>query len=190
MKTANLLRLAGVVIALGMALALAGVIPAGAQSTATVRVSNLEASESSPVQTSLGQQYAQSFCTGSFAVALTKVRLATRTQSPDPGPSVTILSDRSGEPGQTVATLSNPATFDNSISTHEDFTGSEVQLDANARYWVVVSAQQTLVVSVTESTQETAEAGWSISDRLYGDIGGWRPASEYDESPNGLSNCL
>ena len=173
-------------MALGIALALAGVIPAGAQSTGTVRVSNLEAAESNPVQISLRQQYAQSFCTGSFAVALTKVRLATRTQSSDPAPSVTIRADRSGEPGQTVATLSNPATFDNSMSTHEDFTGSGVQLDANARYWVVVSAQQTLVVSVTESTQETGEAGWSMSDRLYGNFGGWRPAFEYDESPNGL----
>ena len=163
-------------MALVMALALAGVIPAGAQSTATVRVSNLEAAESNPVQISLRQQYAQSFCTGPYAVTLDKVRLATRTQSPDPAPSVTIHSDRSGAPGQTVATLSNPETFDNSMSTHEDFTSSGIELDTNARYWVVVSAQQTLVVGVTESTQETAEAGWAISDRLYGNFGGWRPA--------------
>ena len=174
-------------IVMAVVLAVAGVTAAGAQSTATVRVSNLEAAETSQISLSGGQQYAQSFCTGPFAVALTKVRLATRsTSGPNPAPSVTIRADRSGEPGQTVDTLSNPTTFDNAISTNEDFTSSGVTLEAKARYWLVLSVQDSLVFGVTESRHEFSAAGWSMGDKVfYRGIAEWRPAFVSAKRPNG-----
>ena len=173
-------------IVMAVVLALAGGTPAGAQSTATVRVSNLEAAETSQISLGEGQQYAQSFCTGPFAVALTKVRLAMRsTSGPNPVPSVTIHADRSGEPGQTVATLSNPTTFDNTISANEDFTSSGVTLEANARYWLVLSAQDLLVFGVTESRHEFSAAGWSMGDKMsHRGNAGWRPAFVSAKRPN------
>ena len=184
----RLLRLwAPTIVMMGVVLAVAGVTPAGAQSTETVRVSNLEAAETGQISLGEGQQYAQSFCVGPFAVALTKVRLATRSASgPNPAPSVTIRADRSGEPGQTVDTLSNPTTFDGDISTNEDFTSSGVTLEANARYWLVLSAQDSLVFGVTGSRHEVSAAGWSMGDKMfYGGNAGWRPAFVSAKRPNG-----
>ena len=175
------------IIVMAVVLAVAGVTPAGAQSIETVRVSNLEAAETSQISLGEGQQYTQSFCTGPFAVALTKVRLATRsTSGPNPAPSVTIRADRSGEPGQTVDTLSNPTTLDGDISTNEDFTSSGVTLEANARYWLVLSVQNSLVFGVTESRHEFSAAGWSMGDKLfYRGNAGWRPAFVSAKRPNG-----
>ena len=180
-------RLWAPTIVMAVVLAVAGVTPAGAQSTETVRVSNLEAAETSQISLGEGQQYAQSFCTGPFAVALTKVRLATRsTSGPNPAPSVTIRADRSGEPGQTVDTLSNPTTFDGDISTNEDFTSSGVTLEANARYWLVLSVQGSVVFGVTESRHEFSAAGWSMGDKMfYRGNAGWRPAFVSAKRPNG-----
>ena len=180
-------RLWAPTIVMAVVLAVAGVTPAGAQSTETVRVGNLEAAETSQISLGEGQQYAQSFCAGPFAVALTKVRLATRsTSGPNPAPSVTIRADRSGEPGQTVDTLSNPTTFDGDISTNEDFTSSGVTLEANARYWLVLSVQDSLVFGVTGSRHEFSAAGWSMGDKLfYRGNAGWRPAFVSAKRPNG-----
>ena len=71
-------RLWAPTVVMALMLAVAGVTPVGAQSTATVRVSNLEEEATSHIGATAGQQYAQPFCTGPFAVALTKVRLGTR----------------------------------------------------------------------------------------------------------------
>ncbi len=174
-------------VVMALLLALAGVTPAGAQSTATVRVSNLEAAQSTEIAVNPGQQYAQPFCTGPFAVTLNKVRVATRTPRPNPPLSVTIRTDQSGGPGETVDTLSNPAPFDNDISTNEDFTTNGVQLDANARYWLVISVQEAFLFSVTESMHQSTEAGWSIADKLFGGGGaGWSPAFVSAKRPNGV----
>ena len=180
-------RLWAPTVVMALMLAVVGVTPVGAQSTATVRVSNLEEEATSHIGATAGQQYAQPFCTGPFAVTLTKVRVSTRTPRPNPSPSVTIRADRSGEPGETVDTLSNPAAFDDDILTNEDFTSSGVQLDANARYWLVLSVQDSLAFGVTESRHESAEAGWSIVDNLFSrDSAGWNPAFVSAKRPNGV----
>ena len=186
MNTAKRRGLKGTVITLGVGLAVVGVTLAGAQPTESVMVSNLAEAASSSVGTTSGQQYAQSFCTGPFAVMLTKVRLPTSTSRTDPAPSVTIRADGSGKPGQTVATLSNPATFDEDIATNEDFTSSGVELAANSSYWLVISAQNPLDFSITESRNETAAAGWSMIDKLYGNNGGWGPAFISTRRPDGF----
>ena len=83
--------------------------PALSQQTSTVRVSNLD-QPSSVLRTTIGsdQKYAQSFCTGSVAVTLDKVRLYTLSNETDPNamfykndpaPVVTIRStDAWGKP--------------------------------------------------------------------------------------------
>ena len=182
-------RLGAPAIVMALLLAVAGVTPAGAQSAATVRVSTLDETSANPVGISGGLKYAQSFCTGDFDVTLSKVRLATRT-SGELEPAVTISSDTSGRPGGTIDTLTNPATFDNDISTNEDFTSSGVELDANTRYWLVIYAGQrtpSLYVDITRSKLESsAEAGWSIGDKmLYQGSSGWSPAFAKSE-PSGF----
>ena len=182
-------RLGAPAIVMALLLALAGVTPAGAQSAATVRVSTLDETSANPVGISGGLKYAQSFCTGDFDVTLSKVRLATRTRG-ELEPAVTISADTSGRPGGTIDTLTNPATFDNDISTNEDFTSSGVELDANTRYWLVIYAGQrtpSLYVDITRSKLESsAEAGWSIGDKmLYQGRSGWSPAFASSE-PSGF----
>ena len=118
-------------------LVVADISPAGAQSTEILRLSTLDETTSNPVGVSGGQQYAQSFCTGESEVTLSKVRLPTSSSS-DSEPSVTIRAGGSGGPGETIDTLTNPETFDNSISTYEDFTSSGIELDANTSYWLVI----------------------------------------------------
>ena len=169
-------------------LTMEGITPAGAQSSATARVSTLDEASAGPFSIRGGQQYAQSFCTGDSDVTFSKVRLATRT-SGELDPTLTIRADTSGSPGATIDTLINPATSDNDISTNEDFTSSGVELDANTRYWLVISSGQrspSLNVDLTRSKVESsAEAGWSIGDKmLYRGSGGWPPAFASSE-PSG-----
>ena len=169
-------------------LVVADISPAGAQSTEILRLSTLDETTSNPVGVSGGQQYAQSFCTGESEVTLSKVRLPTSSSS-DSEPSVTIRAGGSGGPGETIDTLTNPETFDNFISTYEDFTSSGIELDANTSYWLVIhvgDGSDPLTFGVTESKLESsAEAGWSIGDKmLYQGSGGWSPAFASSE-PSG-----
>ena len=159
-------------------MAAADISPVGAQSTETLRVSTLDETASRQIGVTPNQRYTQSFCTGNSSATLTKVRLPTRSSGPDPSPSVTIRAEMSGEPGETIDTLTNPTTFDDSISTYEDFTGSGLEFAANAHCWLVLSVQGPLTLSVTQSHNESAaEAGWSIGDKIfYGGNGGWQPA--------------
>ena len=170
-------------------LVVADISPAGAQSTEILRLSTLDETASSEIAIARGQQYAQSFCTGESEVTLSKVRLPTRTSS-ESEPSVTIRAGRSGGPGETIDTLTNPETFDDSISTNEDFTSSGIELDANTSYWLVIhvgDGSDPLTFGVTESKLESsAEAGWSIGDKVvYGRSGGWYPAFVSSKRPSG-----
>ena len=84
-KMGNRVRI-GVLLALSMAILLVVVvnhaIPAMAQSTSTLMVSNLDQPSSLPRTTITGdQEYAQSFCTGSVAATLDKVRTYTLSNS-------------------------------------------------------------------------------------------------------------
>ena len=102
-------------------------IPALSQSTSSVRVSNLD-QPSSALRTTIGddQHYAQSFCTGSVATTLDKVRLYTLSNETvpnamfyryDPAPVVTIRStDAWGKPGEVMHTLTSPVTEDNAAT--------------------------------------------------------------------------
>ena len=123
-------------------------IPATAQVTSTAMVSNLDQQSSVLRTTILGdQKYAQSFCTGSVAATLDKVRLYTLSNETDPNamfyehhpaPVVTIRStDAWGKPGAVLHTLTNPV-IDGSMDTAEDFTSSGYELAAHTSYAVVI----------------------------------------------------
>ena len=121
--------------------------PAQAQATSTVRVSNLAQPFSGAHWSVTSKQgFAQSFCSGSAAATLDKVRLhvfsydADRTSmfyKYDPAPVVTIRADRSGRPGTVLQTLTSPV-IDNTTVAAKDFTSSGYALAADTTYWVAV----------------------------------------------------
>ena len=154
--------------------------PAQAQSTGTLMVSNLDQSSSARYNViSPNHHYAQSFCTGSVATTLDKVRLYTISKSTDPtamfyrydpAPVVTIRStDAWGKPGEVLHTLTNPV-IDGSKDTAEDFTSSGYELAANTTYSVAIyqpSDSGHFAFIDTESTLEETEPqlGWTIGDQ-------------------------
>ena len=174
----------GVVLTLAMVAALMLVMnhasPALAQQTSTVMVSNLgQPSSARYTVISPNHHYAQSFCTGSVATTLDKVRLYTISKSTDPNavfyrgdpaPVVTIRStDAWGKPGAVLHTLTNPV-IDSSKDTAEDFTSSGYELAANTTYSVAIyqpSDSGHFAFVDTESTLEDTETqlGWTIGDQ-------------------------
>ena len=174
----------GVVLTLSMVVLLMLVMnhasPALAQATGSVRVSNLDQPSSARYTViSPNHHYAQSFCTGSVATTLDKVRLYTISKSTDPNalfyhgdpaPVVTIRStDAWGKPGAVLHTLTNPV-IDGSKDTAEDFTSSGFELAANTTYSVAIyqpSDSGHFAFIDTESTLEDTETqlGWTIGDQ-------------------------
>ena len=154
--------------------------PALSQSTGTLMVSNLDQPSSARYTViSPNHHYAQSFCTGSVATTLDKVRLYTISKSTDPNamfyrgdpaPVVTIRStDAWGKPGAVLHTLTNPV-IDGSKDTAEDFTSSGFELAANTTYSVAIyqpSDSGHFAFVDTESTLEETEPqlGWTIGDQ-------------------------
>ncbi len=154
--------------------------PAQAQSTGTLMVSNLDQPSSARYTIiSPNHHYAQSFCTGSVAATLDKVRIYTLSLSavgnpmgftPPPAPVVTIRStDAWGKPGAVLHTLTNPV-IDGSKDTAEDFTSSGYELAANTTYSVAIyqpSDSGHFAFVDTESTLEDTETqlGWTIGDQ-------------------------
>ena len=154
--------------------------PAQAQSTGTLMVSNLDQPSSARYTViSPNHHYAQSFCTGSVATTLDKVRLYTISKSTDPNamfyygdpaPVVTIRStDAWGKPSAVLHTLTNPV-IDGSKDTAEDFTSSGFELAANTTYSLAIyqpSDSGHFAFVDTESTLEETEPqlGWTIGDQ-------------------------
>ena len=154
--------------------------PAIGQATGSVRVSNLDQPSTARYTViSPNHHYAQSFCTGSVATTLDKVRIYTRSLAavgnpmgvtPPPAPVVTIRStDAWGKPGEVLHTLTNPA-IDGSKDTAEDFTSSGFELAANTTYSVAIyqpSDSGHFAFLNTESTLENTETqlGWTIGDQ-------------------------
>ena len=182
-----------VVLTLSMVAALMLVMtqatPAIAQVTSTAMVSNLDQPSSVLRTTILGdQKYAQSFCTGSVATTLDKVRLYTLSNETDPtamfyrydpAPVVTIRStDPWGKPGAVLHTLTNPV-IDGSMDTAEDFTSSGYELAANTTYSVVIhrpnSTGHIAFLSTTSASEDTeTQLGWAIGDQyMYYAGHGW-----------------
>ena len=202
---------AGVLFTLPMAVLLMLVMthaaPAPAQATGTVSVSNLD----QPLPTKYpsivhsqiikysdiggGNSFAQSFCTGSVAATLDKVRLYTISKEADrnttfyehdPAPVVTIRStDAWGKPGAVLHTLTNPV-IDGSIDTAEDFTSSGYELAANTTYSVVIHrplATGHIGFAHTFSPFEDTgtQLGWAIGDQyMHEGVLGWSDLGRKD----------
>ena len=176
-RTSALLTLSIVVL---LMLVTTTATPALSQSTGTLMVSNLDQPSSARYTIiSPNHHYAQSFCTGSVATTLDKVRLYTISKSTDPtaifyrydpAPVVTIRStDAWGKPGAVLHTLTNPV-IDGSKDTAEDFTSSGYELAANTTYSVAIyqpSDSGHFAFVDTESTPEDTETqlGWTIGDQ-------------------------
>ena len=167
-------------VVIALMLVMTHAIPALSQSTSTVMVSNLgQPSSARYTVISPNHHYAQSFCTGSVATTLDKVRLYTISKEADrttmfyehdPAPVVTIRStDAWGKPSAVLHTLTNPV-IDGSKDTAEDFTSSGFELAANTTYSVAIyqpSDSGHFAFVDTESTLEETEPqlGWTIGDQ-------------------------
>ena len=115
---------------------------------------------------------AQSLVTGSnaggYAVSAVQIRLKSVSGKTT---VVKIKEDNNGEPGNLVATLTNPA----SLSAHNinTFTAPPgTTLAASTTYWITrgegISGSSRLTFALTAATAETGQPGWSIGDsRLY-----------------------
>ena len=202
----------GVVLTLSMVAALMLVMtqatPAVAQQTSTVMVSNLDQPQPTKYPSIVhsqiikysdigwGNSFAQSFCTGSVAATLDKVRLYTISKEADrntmfyehdPAPVVTIRStDAWGKPGEVLHTLTNPV-IDGSIDTAEDFTSSGFELAATTTYAVVIyrplATGHIGFLSTTSPSEDTeTQLGWAIGNQYMYHAGfGWT-----DDSHEGL----
>ena len=179
----------GVLLTLAMVatlmLVMTDITPAGAQSTATVRVSNMDQPIAGAENLYFGQMRAQAFCTSNVPVTLDKVRMYTRSfhkRPNSPGyagtlaPSVSIRSDVSRRPGPVLHTLTNPSSIDETFDTAEDFTSSGYELAANTTYWLTVYRPDNtghIQFANTLSTAEDSdtESGWSLGDSILAEYG-------------------
>ena len=179
----------GVLLTLAMVatlmLVMTDITPAGAQSTATVRVSNMDQPIAGAENLYFGQMRAQAFCTSNVPVTLDKVRMYTRSfhkRPNSPGyagtlaPSVAIRSDVSRRPGPVLHTLTNPSSIDETFDTAEDFTSSGYELAANTTYWLTVYRPDNtghIQFANTLSTAEDSdtESGWSLGDSILAEYG-------------------
>ena len=114
------------------------------------------------------QSFVTGFNAGGYAVSAVQIRLKSVSGKTT---VVKIREDNNGEPGDLVATLTNPA----SLSAHNinTFTAPPgTTLAASTTYWITkgegISDSSRLTLAFTAATAETGEPGWSIGDsRLY-----------------------
>ena len=120
---------------------------------------------------STGSIVAQSVRTGPNAdgYTISEVVIRLHAGSGSTSTSVSIRKNASGEPGDLVATLTNPSTLSrNSLNTFTAPVGT--RLDASKTYWITVSEgiSNRAPLSLTFSNAQTGAQGWRIGDnRLY-----------------------
>ena len=114
------------------------------------------------------QSFVTGFNAGGYAVSAVQIRLKSVSGKTT---VVKIREDNNGEPGDLVATLTNPASLSsNDINTFTAPAGTT--LAASTTYWITkgegISGSSRLTLAFTAATAETGEPGWSIGDsRLY-----------------------
>ena len=112
---------------------------------------------------------ATQFTTGNHANGYT-IRAVRLNIEVDSGttPQVSIYSDASGQPDESLKVLTNPGTIP-AVETELDFGAGNYELDANTTYWIVIeraSGTGSIISLATDSTSEDAGSatGWSIGD--------------------------
>ncbi len=176
--------------------------PADAQQASPTFVANT--GQSSLAGTHLEYDFAQAFTTGSnsagYSLRSVGVEFAT-IQSGFSSSSLTasIHADSGGSPGNSLGTLTNPASFPVSSSDQTlTFTSSAgIDLAANTTYFLVIdlsSAESASLMRLTGSGSEDGggQAGWSIADgfsrRAWNTTGAWSTfASSMKLSLGGVS---
>ena len=176
--------------------------PAGAQQATETFVANT--GQSSLAGTHLEYDFAQAFTTGSnsagYSLRSVGVEFAT-IQNGFSSSSLTasIHADSGGSPGNSLGTLTNPASFPVSSSDQTlTFTSSAgIDLAANTTYFLVIdlsSAESASLMRLTGSDSEDGggQAGWSIGDgfsrRAWNTTGAWSTfASSMKLSLGGVS---
>ena len=171
------------------ALGLLVAAPAQAQ-TATKLVSNTGQANSG-LLSSFSNDLAQAFTTGSNAAGykLTRADMQLRDATTTaPTYSVHIYSNSSGSPGNSIGTLTNPASLPKGADQVAQFTasGGGIDLAANTTYFLVIDVTGSgggglgsVGVPLTSSNAEDsgAAAGWSIADtglfRAFNTTGAW-----------------
>ena len=127
--------------------------------------------QTSGAATSLGNDFAQAFTTGSHpqGYRLVNVGIEFSAITTQPDYSVRIHPDSGGSPSPLgiVITLTNPASLVQGVNSFTLASENEgFNLDPDRTYWVVldVSSQGDAEIQLTASDSETGESGWSIAD--------------------------
>ena len=126
-----------------------------------------QASDSSLSIDSRDAAYAQAFTTSPVSTTLDWVRLSMSVPSRTT-PKVAIHEDSDGRPGSRLRTLGNPSGLDEDTGTSEEFTTTNLVMQPNSKYWVVVtraSGSGSVVLGATASAAEDANAAanWTIA---------------------------
>ena len=168
----------GVVIAAALMLGL----PGPSHALGSVLVSNT--GKASSAQTAADSaNHAQAFTTGgnSLGYPLASIELDVLTAPGNGTLTVTVRdSDASGNPGNVVHTLTNPANVGTGLQTFTAPAGAT--LDANTKYWVRTAYSASVGEPVWRTTSSDGEdsgryPGWSIgNDRLELVSGSWNTA--------------
>ena len=139
-------------------------VPLYAQEVTTLVSNTTETSNSSSNGT-----HAQSFRTGTnpTGYTITEVGIQLGTFVSGATQTVTKISDDDGgEPGNVLATLTNPTILGNSLNTFTAPAGTT--LDPGETYWVVVNdglpVGDTWRYAITSGNSEAGEAGWEIDN--------------------------
>ncbi len=170
-------RLRGALAAALLALPLLMGLAAGAQAQDLTLVSNADNKILDGARSS--GRGAQSFTTGSYASGylLTSVGIHVWDQAGStPAIVATIREDKNGNPGDIVATLTNPDRL--RLRRINTFTApANTRLAASTKYWLAVNESskfdEKLGFSLTNDKTETGQTGWSIDNRKYRSAGKW-----------------
>ena len=131
----------------------------------TTLVSNTHLSANGSNATFLAQSFETGPNTGGYTVSEVDMRLGLGTAS-GRSARVKIRQDDGGEPGDLVATLTNPGTLtENSLNTFKAPAGTT--LAPSTTYWLTVGediSSDKASVDYAEANGETGETGWSIGD--------------------------
>ena len=136
--------------------------PAQAQTVTTLVTNGSESISTNLV----GAFQAQAFTTGDNATGyiVTAVQIGLGIAG-DKSISAVIREDNGGEPGDLVATLTNPTSFTNYI-LHTFTAPEDTALEANTTYWLSIheGVSERISLQKASSPGETGLAGWSIAD--------------------------
>ena len=138
------------------------------------------------VDNTFANDYAQAFTTGNYHAGYTLTRVALKmemdTATTPPAYTVSIRSDSSNAPGDTVGELTRQGSVPSTYGLVQFTSNDGIDLDPGTTYFVMIdvstAASDTRLSGTTDDGEDTgAAAGWSIADvfrsRTAGSTGSW-----------------